>query len=130
MGIADEIITNMNNSQSSEYDDVGLPIPQEETNDYIVARIICRNKDRLFKIGDTVFRDRKPLGGNIRQRIVILNGKQDKLIRGDNCLIIWERLKEVLPEYNRDAIEIANGIVWNRKKADIEYRNEKEGGNI
>lgn len=130
MGIADEIITSMNKSISNEYDDVGLPIPQEETNDYIVARIICRNKDRLFKIGDTIFRDRKPLDGNIRQTIVVLNGKEDKLIRGDNCLIIWERLKEVLPEYDRDAIEIVNGIVWNRKNADIEYRNETEGGNI
>lgn len=121
MGIADELIKSIESDGANGYDEVGLPIPNEENNDYIVARIICRNKRRLFKIGEDIFLDRKPMFGNIKNNLVVLNGKASPLIRGDNCLLIWERLKEVLPEYNRDYIKIADGIVWNRNNADIDY---------
>ena len=124
MGLADDIIKqNASDDPSLKYDDVGLPIPETKNNDYIVSRIICRNKRRLFKVGDNIWYDRKVMSGRIKDNLIILNGKTDNLIRGDNCILIWERLKEVLPEYNRDYIKIADGLVWNRRKADIE--NEK-----
>lgn len=122
MGLADEIIIkNQRQNEIYEYDDVGLPAPEVENNDYIVARIICRNKRSLFKVGDEVFYGRKPMSNNIKNNLVILNGKADTLIKGDNCILIWERLKELLPEYNRDFIKITDGVVWNKRKADIEY---------
>lgn len=125
MGLADEIIdkTRQDESEAKEqrYDDVGLLIPEVENNDYIVARIICRNKRKLFKANGVVYYNRAPMSNKIKDNLVMLNGKTDSLIRGDNCILIWERLKELLPEYNRDCIKIADGFIWNRKTTNIEY---------
>lgn len=125
MGIANDIISSMKEQEELEYDDVGLPMPDTPNNAYIVARIIAQHNSHMYKVGDTIYYKGKAMSNKIKDNLVILNGKADPLIRGDNCLLIWERLKELTPKYDNTLIKITDGIWWNRKTASVEYLRDK-----
>lgn len=122
-------------------DEAGFPIPNPVNVDAIVARIIMRH-GTVFRIGDALFVDRKKVQTNSSgmpnaATIIALCGKPkiilwgtderdlDKLWRqmkrliSNDWPIIWHRLLEVAPKYDRKYIQIMDGYVWGVDEADL-----------
>lgn len=122
-------------------DEVGFPIPNPVNVDAIVARIIMKH-NTVFKIGNALFVDREKVQTNSNgmpnaATIIGLCGKpriilwgtdnpdsaelwrQIKKLVNNDWPIIWHRLLEVAPQYDRKYIQIMDGYVWGVDEADL-----------
>lgn len=146
MGLADEIIKN-NSDQNREcndvgIDDLGFPAPQTPNTDYVVARILARDKT-LFKLNGSVYSNRKQIirENNIPapKQILFMCGEPKiicprasatpaelakwsaKVIHVINTYapIIYERLYEMIPQYNKRYIQITDNLIWDKEKGDF-----------
>ena len=115
-------------------DEVGFPWPKPVNNDAIVARIFLRH-DNIFKIEREIFVDRNKVQQN-KNSLIALCGrpkiiewadkaddeafwKELRLMINTDWPIIWERIIEIAPIYNRDYIRLNDRMVWGKDESDI-----------
>ena len=149
MSLADDIIEQNNKVELEKYeefgiDELGLAVPKPVNADYILSRIIARH-EFFFKIGKDVFIDRKKITSgvsNLTLAITILCGDPKIVLWADNIKkedwkgvmptikrdssLIYSKMLALFPEYNRDFIKITDGLIWNKKKADIEQKQDNK----
>lgn len=137
MDLADKIIDIANNGSKeySEYgiDELGLPVPYPLNCDYIVARIMARS-DSFFRIGNDAFVNRTLVKNNASSisiycgEIKIALWKNDALkdkwkgattFINRECHMIYSRILELFPEYDRRYIEVVDNLIWDREKTDF-----------
>lgn len=149
MDLADRIIAqNQTEERKREYaphygiDDTGIPIPKPVNADYVVMRIL--GNINMYKIGEMFFVDKRryrETAQNIialcgRPRLVMFEGidEEDKLkqheaneemwrqmksvINSEHGLI-WEKLRDMVPDYSKRYLRINKQLVWDRENADI-----------
>lgn len=118
------------------FDESGFPWPNPVNSDAIVARIFsCHEKDSIFKIDNQIFVHRKKVLQN-KSTLLTLCGRPKivewvsepeynkfwrevkRTISGEYP-IIWARIIEIAPPYNRDYIRIDKNHIWGKNEADI-----------
>lgn len=153
MDLADRIIAqNQTEERKREYaphygiDDTGIPIPKPVNADYVIMRIIG-NKN-IYKIGDRFYVDRY-LYRQTSQSLIALCGRP-KIVAFDDDLdddakhnanedmwkqvkgtinsehgLIWDRLRDMVPTFNKRYLRINRQLVWDRELADIVFLPEE-----
>lgn len=146
--LADKVISNINRPvpANDEYknqwgmDEFGFPWPNPVTTDAVVAAILLKyNKEDMFKINGDLFFDRRKYTQN-RQNLLALCGKpkivvwaneseerrdpevlwaQVKRVVNSDWPVIWVKLREIIPEYDRDYIRIKDDMIWGKEESDI-----------
>ena len=125
--LADKIISQLeqgDTDEDSQYwgiDELGLPIPNPVNIAYVVARIFARYEN-IFKIHNEMFVDRKPVRQNNQtllslcgrvELMSVPNGKdkrdiepwdQTRRVVNRETPLVWKKLIELAPAYNRDYI--------------------------
>lgn len=142
MDLADRIINNSKllENEFAEYgiDELGLPVPYPLNTSYIVARIIGSEKN-LFKVQRRLYLDKRLIPMNStyvkmlcgEPRIVLWKNedmqkkwKSTSSFINNNFSIIWDKLMEYVPEYDRRYIEVVKGLVWDKEKSDFIVKGE------
>ena len=153
MDLADRIIAqNQTEEKRREYaphygiDETGIPIPKPVNADYIIIRIIG-NKN-IYKIGDRFYVDRHEYR-QAAQSLIALCGrpkivvfeeeldddskheanenmwKQVKSTINSEHGLIWDRLRDMVPQFNKRYLRINKQLVWDRELADIIFLPEE-----
>lgn len=107
----------------SEVDELGIPV--SEIDDYLIARILMidnSKEEHLYVKDDDVYLSGEKL--NPSHAVIIRLAKWRYPLKTHLVPWLWERLKEVLPEYSRDKFVVAPGATWDRRKAEL--TDEKE----
>lgn len=143
--LADKIIE-QGNSQDNDYeefgiDELGLPVPKPLNSAYIVARILARS-EIFYKVGDTVFVDKKRIDGPVRSlvEVFLLCGEPRIIMWKDEAskkewrgvspiikkeyVMIYVRLLELAQNFERSVIKVTDNLMWNCNKADFIIRGE------
>lgn len=147
MSLADKII-NRQHLEENDYiefgiDEVGIPVPKPLNSEYIVARIIAKSSV-YYKINDTVFIDKERLNGkisNTTREVAILCGEPRIILWKDDSsrlewrgvssiikkesMMIYARLLELAPEFDKRRIKVTDNLMWDCKKADFIIRGEE-----
>lgn len=135
MDLADKIIKNSKVEDYPEYgiDELGLPVPKPLSCDYIVARIIVKSTF-FFQIDGKVFINRKLLKNNVSDtaiacgepRIILWKDESDReKWKGVTAFIkreqpmIYARMLELFPEYDRRYIEVVDNLIWDTEKSEF-----------
>lgn len=127
MSLADQIADKQSSSPSSDVDEFGIPIPTPETPEYWVARaLLIHNNDRpdydysincLHLRGDTLYLNHTPLEET--------SDTIYRLTRLRHPIKVWERvafyaaLKQYVPRFRRDFIQIAPDLYWDYQTAEL-----------
>lgn len=122
-------------------DETGIPIPKPVNSAYIVARII--GNINIYQLSGEFYVERrryKQTAQNLialcgRPRVVLFEDeigdkdsqheinemiwKQTKSVINSEHGLIWERLREVVPQFNKRYIRINNLLVWDKEQAEI-----------
>lgn len=137
MDLADRIVSSNNSAQYNnedffkyklpEYDEFGLKTGNSP--DYIVARIMyiqskkprgClhfRHDDSNIWEGDHWVSE---TAGNLYRL-----AKWSKPITSPQAVVIWDKLKEVLPELSEDKVVVNDKLVWNKVTKELEEEPER-----
>lgn len=122
MDLADKLINKLERSPEIAMigkDNLGLPAPDHHTVDYICARVlkqhpdIYKHKGRLYD-GHTQIREDK-------LTLISYNGATDKFIKPDTTVLIWDKIRELVPELSFDKITISPHLVWDVRKGELEW---------
>lgn len=146
--LADRVINSINKPRQEDdqykdqwgIDEFGFPWPNPVTTDAIVASILLKyNKESMFKVSGDLFFNRVKYTQN-RQNLLALCGKpkivlwanaseeshdiealwsQIKRVINSDWPVIWVKLREIIPEYNRDYIRIRDDMIWGKEESDI-----------
>lgn len=153
MDLADRIIAqNQTEERKREYaphygiDETGIPIPKPVNADYVIMRIIG-NKN-IYKIGDGFYVDRhlyKQTSQSLialcsRPKIAVFDDdldddakheeneimwKQVKSTINSEHGLIWDKLRDMVPPFNKRYLRINRQLVWDRELADIIFLPEE-----
>lgn len=118
MNLAEQIISGNADDNSSpwgELDQYGLPIKFSDHVDYTVARIIIRHPDICVNPDDGQLYllkgfDRGPIIENSRTIVELANFASP--FRGDRAVLVFNRLKEVLPKIDMHSVIVGDGLVF------------------
>jgi hypothetical protein len=123
-------------------DDTGLPVPKPVNASYVVMRIM--GNLNMYQIGGEFYIGRRRYK-QTAQNLIALTGrphlvtfddideddkvkqhetdeimwKQMKNIINSERGLIWERLREVIPHFNKRYLRINEQLVWDRETSDI-----------
>lgn len=127
MSLADKIIANSEEARRREspwgpLDEYGFPLVHKDKLDYTVARIIIRNQGlcinpqdmRIYNLDDRSLGLPRPIEENATS-IVSLSGFDSPFARGAKKVLVFDRLKGLLPEADMDSIEICDGLILDGK---------------
>ena len=146
MGLADEIIK-QNTIQEVEnnsigIDELGFPAPKVPNVDYVVARILAKD-ETLFKLNGAIYSHRKQI---IREsqiptskQLFLMCGEPKIIVPDENSSeegiykwvemtirliktrspVIYGRLYDLVPKYNKRYIQVTDGIIWDKEKGDF-----------
>ena len=139
--LADKVIDRLEQTPADDepywgIDELGIPVPKPVNIAYIVARVLARNEN-VFHIYGEVFVDRKPVQQTSKVLLALCgratvvsvpDGEskkniepwaQTKAIINREYPLVWERIKESTPVYDRKYIKITDHLVWDKDEADI-----------
>ena len=123
-------------------DETGIPIPKPVNADYVIMRII--GNVNIYKLGDEFFVDKRKYKQN-SQSLIALCGRPDIIlfenIDGDdkdaqyeakesmwkqmkNTInsehgLIWEKMRDIVPPFNKRYLRINRELVWDRETSEI-----------
>lgn len=124
MDLADRLIAKKERNPyalDSARDDIGIPIPPQKSIDYFCARVLKQHpgiykfRGKLYEEHCLITEDRKTL--------ISYNGEVDKFINSDNTVLIWDRIRTLVPELSFDKIKISSHLMWDIKKGELEWQN-------
>lgn len=123
-------------------DETGIPIPKPVNSDYIVMRII--GNVNMYRIGNEFYVDKRhykkgsqSLIALCGKPIIVLHedidpdDKEAQYIATDNMWrqvkntinsehgLIWEKLRDMVPQFDKRYIRINGQLVWDREKSEI-----------
>lgn len=117
-------------------DELGIPVPRPVNIAYIIARVFAQHEN-IFHIHNEVFIDRRPIQKNnytllsLCGRLEIVSAPDEenktniepwsetkKIIKGEYPLI-WKKIIELSPVYDRKYIKITDHLAWDKDEADI-----------
>lgn len=118
MDIAEQIITGAASDGGSpwgELDDYGLPVKFSDHVDYTVARIIARHPDICVNPHDNGIylldsNSRLPVKENSRTVMELSNFASP--FKGDRSVLVFNRLREVLPKIDMESVAVGDGLVF------------------
>ena len=141
--IADKLINKISGGDTPKVvsqwgiDEYGFPFPKPVNSDAVAARIFARYEN-VFRIGNDIFVNRVRVSQNKtelmalcgRPRIVAWADEEDdelfwrqvKHIINGEWPLVWAKIRELAPEYNRDYIRIVGGLIWDMDDSDIIYK--------
>lgn len=122
MSLADKIISANSSDRQGPWgplDEYGLPLRSEKALDYTVARIMIRNQGLCVNPHDRVIYDLNdrsigmpmPLKENA-ETIISRSGFDSPFARGPKKVLVFDRLREVLPKADMDSVQLCDGLVF------------------
>ena len=133
-----------NNGFAPHYgiDETGIPIPKPVNSDYIILRII--GNVNMYRIGDEFYVDKRRYRQG-PQSLIALCGRPNIVLFEDideddkdaqyiakenmwrqvkNTInsehgLIWEKMREMVPQYNKRYLRINRMLVWDRETSEI-----------
>lgn len=139
--LADKVIDRLEQAPAKDepywgIDELGIPVPKPVNISYVVARVLVQHEN-IFRIHDKVFVRRKPVQKN-SQTLLSLCGRlelavspdgnnndsiepwaQAKRIINKEHPLVWKRIVELIPVYDRKYIKITDHLAWDKDEADI-----------
>lgn len=139
---ADEKKKNNNFAPHYGIDETGIPIPKPVNSDYVIMRII--GNVNMYRIGDEFYVDKRhyrqgpqaliALCG--RPKIVLFedideDDKEAKYEARENMWrqvkntinsehgLIWEKMRDLVPRFNKRYLRINRMLVWDRETSEI-----------
>lgn len=123
-------------------DETGLPVPNPINAAYIIMRII--GNLNIYRLGDKFYVNKKHYPQN-KQSLLALCGRprivlfedidpddrmkkyeinntvwnQVKSVAGSEYGLIWDRLHDMVPEFNKRYLRINHMLVWDRETSEI-----------
>lgn len=126
--IADKIIKNNKSGQTSEYDEYGLPVCSASELDYLVARIIIRNKDLYINSDDGCLYNGRSKIDETQRGIVTLADHYNNWCKGGRWPMVYNRLKKFVPTLDQSKLYIADNLLWDYDKHELIVTDEKVRG--
>lgn len=123
--LADRLIERQRQEkQEREKDDLGIPIPPNaETNiDYAVVHIIGHNP-KMYKYNDKIYLGHKEIKETLAN-CVKYSHHRFKSMSSYGYILIWEKVKSLLPELNLDKIVISDHLAFNIVTGQLEESEE------
>lgn len=146
--LADRVIEqnerNSNRVHSDQWgiDEIGFPWPRPVSAMAVACRVLAKygNTDRLFRVGDDIYIDRKKINRKNSPNLMALCGRPEIILWADESDInaqdaeFWTQVKHVInteapivwadiismaPEYNRDYIRITDNMIWDVNNANV-----------
>lgn len=139
--LVDKIISRLEQPPAEEepywgIDELGIPVPKPVNISYVTARVFAQHEN-IFHIQNEVFIDRKPVRKN-NHNLLSLCGRLEivsspngiekgnvepwvemkKIINGEYPLV-WKKIIELSPVYDRKYIKITDHLAWDKDEADI-----------
>lgn len=139
--LADKVISRLEQPSAREepywgIDELGIPVPRPVNIAYIIARVFAQHEN-IFHIHNEVFINRKPVQKN-NHALLSLCGRLEivsapdggdkgdiepwaeakKIINGEYPLV-WKKIVELSPIYDRKYIKITDHLAWDKDEADI-----------
>ena len=122
MSLADKIISANNSGNDSPWgplDEFGFPLRHKDALDYTVARIVIRNQGLCVSPHDGLIYDLddrlnglpQPLN-ETAEAIVSRSGFDSPFARGAKRVLVFDRLKELLPKADMDSIQVCDGLIF------------------
>lgn len=136
MSLADQIVErNTEQSPNTEVDEFGIPVPQPETPEYLVARTLALNHRQLAMFQEPEIHGLHLRNGNVfeghtqlkecRKTILELT-RLKRSIKGWEEVEFWRILKECLPVLDRHILQIGPGLYWDIENAELINRQQAE----
>lgn len=123
MDLADKLIERLEREPQAALtgrDSLGLPVPDRHTVDYICARVLKQHPD-IYKFKDRLYDGHTQIKED-KLTLISYNGEIDKFIKPDTTVLIWDRIRELVPELSFDKIIISDHLIWDMKKGELEWR--------
>lgn len=125
MNLADKIIDANNSPKESPWgplDEFGFPLRHQDKLDYTIARIIIRNQGlcinphdgRIYDLNDRTLGLPRPLKEN-GETIISRSGFDSPFSRGAKKVLVFDRLKELLPEADMESVQVCDGLIFDGK---------------
>lgn len=127
MNLADKIISAnsgapQNDSPWGPLDEFGFPLRHKDKLDYTIARIIIRNQGlcinphdgRIYDLDDRTLGLPNPLKEN-GETIISRSGFDSPFARGAKKVLVFDRLKELLPKADMDSVQVCDGLIFDGK---------------
>lgn len=132
MDIAEQIISGAVSDGGSpwgELDDYGLPVKFAYHVDYTVARIIARHPDICVNQHDNGIylldsNNRLPVKENSRTVVELSNFASP--FKGDRAVLVFTRLREVLPKIDMESVSVGGGLVFDGRTHTLKETLTKE----
>lgn len=108
-------------SYGPEVDDIGLPLPEPDTNkawcEYLVARLLYLNP-RLYTYMGLIWLEHEPIRENKNSYYRLAH--YPKMISDPECQYVWRRAKELVPELDTSKIAILPNVTFDTQTGEIE----------
>lgn len=127
MNLADKIISAnsgapQNDSPWGPLDEFGFPLKHKDKLDYTIARIIIRNQGlcinphdgRIYDLDDRTLGLPNPLK-ETGETIISRSGFDSPFARGAKKVLVFDRLKELLPEADMESVQVCDGLIFDGK---------------
>ena len=132
MDLADRIISNSPSNSYGPLDEFGFPLRCRNGLNYTVARIIIRNPylcvnphdDRVYDLSSP---DRAPID-ECNKMVMLLSGFDSPFAKSYKYALVFDKLREILPEADMESIEVCDGLVFDGKTkelTDIETKDQE-----
>lgn len=98
--------------RAGEFDELNIPYPGvgHDTIDYLVCRILLRNKDKFYysRKDDKIHDIETHYAIEPTQKLLVqLSGRASPLYKDTGYVLVWERLKKFLPELSERIVQVS-----------------------
>ena len=122
--IAERII---NGDYDGAKDDLGLPCPTDPDDpsvEYMVKRILIRFP-HIYQYNNAIYIGRELQREN-PNNLVRLTNVYNSYAKGAKHMLVWNKLREVLPVFDDSKIWISPTLLWNMKTCEFEEQDPQE----
>lgn len=123
MDLADKIIAGSSTHGYGPVDEFGFPLRYMKGLNYTVARILIRNPGlcinpldgRIYNLSDP----EKKAVEECNKMVVMLSGFDSPFAKSFKYALVFERLKELLPEADMESVEVCDGLIFDGKTKEL-----------
>ena len=130
MDLADKIISSNSSNGYGPLDEFGFPLRYRNGLNYTIARIIIRNPylcvnphdDRIYDLESP---DRMPIE-ECNKMVMLLSGFDSPFAKSYKYALVFDKLREILPEADMESIEVCDGLILDGKTKSLTDVETKE----
>lgn len=125
--LLDAVLASNNKSDNPDhYDEYGLPINRSNELDYTAARVFARNpRIYLYPEDNRLYIGKRPVSETANE-LVRLSNISNQWTKSARAPIVWNRIREMAPQYSDSCIWITDKILWDVDNHAIIYQESKE----